>query len=183
MLQRAYRKDKEKQGTVIAFDPSLCAWGWVVMQGNTVLDSGCIKTGSENKVRRIRKGDDRIRRVNEINQILISLFQKYNVQHILTEQPHGSQNASAAVMIGMCTGIIQAFSDAFHISVEWFTEGDSKQALLGKRSAGKDETIRAITSHYKVKWTGKKYIDEAVADALSVYFCAQKTSDFLKFFQ
>ena len=170
--------------TILSCDPSLTAWGWIVLdtEGN-VIDQGCIKTAPSSKKLNIRKGDDRCRRVCEINQILLRIIKKHNVAFILSEQPHGSQSAVAAVMIGICLGIVQTLADALDIGVEWFSEGDCKKCLLGKRSAGKDETIQAIKKLYPgVPFTGTKYIDEAVADTMAVYHYGKMYSSMLRLF-
>ena len=166
---------------VLANDPSLTAWGWAIVNADgTVEKAGCIKTASENKVRRIRKGDDTVRRVSEINYILLELIRSNNVRMLLSELPHGSQNASAAVMMGIVTGIVQTIADTLELPVEWYSEGDAKKHLLHKRSATKNETITAISKIYTVPWRNVKYIDEAIADAMAVYHVAAYQSSILR---
>jgi len=169
---------------VLVNDPSICAWGWaVIAHGQRIIDSGCIKTTSETKKRRIRKGDDSVRRISEINETLLSIIRKYKVNYILSELPHGSQSASAAVMIGVVRGILQTMADCLSIGIEWYSEADAKRSVLGKNSASKDEMIGAISSIYpQVPWVKTKYIDEAVADAMAVYHAATKQSSVLKMF-
>ena len=169
---------------VLTNDPSITAWGWAVLNtSNTVLASGCIKTVPEYKKRRIRKGDDTVRRVSEINQCLLKVIKHYKVSYLLTELPHGSQNASAAVMIGIVTGIVQTLSDALEIGVEWYAEMDSKKCVLGKNSASKQEMIQAIDKLYVMEWKDIKYQDEAVADALAIHYTATKQSNVLQLFK
>src|SRR6056297_3054439 len=99
---------------ILTNDPSLTAWGWAIIDWqDNVIQTGCIKTKPDYKKKRIRKGDDTVRRLSEISQKLIKLINHYNVQYILSELPHGSQNANAAVMIGATTGIVQTLADAF----------------------------------------------------------------------
>lgn len=170
-----------QKGTILTNDPSLTGWGWAVLDyAGQVLDCGCIKTESESKARRIRKGDDRVRRISEINHALIDIIRSYNVKIILSELPHGSQTASAAVMIGITAGIAQTIADCFAMSIEWYSEGDAKKHLLNKRSATKQEIINAIASHYDVTWFDVKYKDEAVADAMAIYHLAQEESSVIK---
>lgn len=171
-----------KNLTILTNDPSLTAWGWAVIRDNKILNTGCIKTAPEQKKRRIRKGDDNTRRVSEIVKELLDLIKIYGVNYILSELPHGSQNASAAVMIGMTIGIIQTIADSKDLPVEWYSEGDAKKCLLGKRSSTKDETIEAITDNYNIKFTGIKYKDEAIADAMAIYHVALLQSSTLKLF-
>ena len=178
---RERKKTSNTEFKVLANDPSMTAWGWCVVDAKTnfIYSAGCIKTNSENKVRRIRKGDDTIRRIQEINHQLIHIIKVYNIKFIVSELPHGSQNASAAVMLGLVTGTIQTMADVLEIPIDWYSEADAKKHLLNKRSATKKETIDAIDKIYKVNWTKVKYKDEAIADALAVYHVARSQSSIL----
>jgi Holliday junction resolvasome RuvABC endonuclease subunit len=178
-MERTIRK--MSQNIILTNDPSITAWGWGVLNDqNKVLAVGCIKTSPEQKKRRIRKGDDTVRRVSEVVQQLLNIIDKHKVNFLVSELPHGSQNAQAAVMIGIVTGIVQTMSDCLGIPVEWFSEGDAKKAVLNKRSATKTEMIKAIDKLYRVPWANTKYIDEAVADSLAVHYVASKQSSTLK---
>jgi Holliday junction resolvasome RuvABC endonuclease subunit len=172
-----------KEFNILACDPSLTAWGYAVVdwEGN-VLDVGCIKTEPENKKRKIRKGDDSVRRVSEINNMLQSLIEQYHINYILTELPHGSQNASAARMIGYVVGMLQTWSDSLRIGIEWYSEDDVKKYLFNRRSVTKSEMINKIKTKIKVNWYNIKYKDEAIADALGVYLTALNQSSALKLF-
>lgn len=170
-----------QEPTILTNDPSFTAWGWAVLDvKGKVLATGCIKTEPEHKKLRTRVSDDRARRTAEIVRKLASVIEKYNVHCILTEAPHGSQNANAAVMIGIVLGIVQTMADLKSLPIEYYSEQDAKKALLGKKSATKNETIAAIGSVYNYSITGKKYIDEAVADALAIHYVANQQSPMLK---
>lgn len=170
-------------GNVLTNDPSMTAWGWAVIGFNgNIIDFGCIKTESQHKKQRIRKGDDTVRRCSEISRELIGIIRKYNVTYMLSELPHGSQNASAAQMIGMVVGVAQTISDCFNIGIEWYSEADSKKAVLKKISSTKTEMVTAICHLYKdFNKTGVKYKDEAIADALAIHHAAILNSSTLKF--
>ena len=104
-----------KPFTILTNDPSMTAWGWAVLgYDGKIIETGCIKTVTEGKKRRIRKSDETSQRICEINTILLRLIKRYNVNYILTESPHGSQNASAAVMIGVVAAIVQTISDCLN---------------------------------------------------------------------
>jgi Holliday junction resolvasome RuvABC endonuclease subunit len=177
-------KTQSERNNILTNDPSMTGWGWAVVtaQGK-VLDSGCIKTASGGKKRRIRKGDETVHRVGEINQKLLEVIKKYHISYMLSELPHGSQNASAAVMIGVVVGIAQTLSDALGIGIEFYSEGDSKKCALGKRAAEKIEMVNCMKTHYEGWYKGTKYIDEAVADALAVHYVASKESSILKLYK
>lgn len=168
--------------TILTNDPSFTAWGWAVINAKgRILKTGCIKTKTEGKKRRIRKGDETVQRTGEINSVLLGLIKEFNIGYLLTELPHGSQNASGAVMIGITIGVLKTLSDSLDIGIEWYSEGDSKKCALGKISSTKDEMIQAMKQHYGTSWIkGTKYIDEAVADALAIHHVAMKESGVLK---
>jgi len=170
---------------ILTNDPSMTGWGWVIVDAkkDKILEAGCIKTEPEHKKRRIRKSDDTTRRASEIVLQLLRVIRKHDVSYILTEAPHGSQNASAAIMIGLCAGLLQGITDTLGIGIEWYSEQDSKKSILHKRSATKQEMIDAIKEVYDVPWTGIKYRDEAIADALAVYYTACQLSSTLKLFK
>lgn len=177
-------KRTTKPLVILTNDPSITAWGYAVITSQeSVLDVGCIKTEAQHKVRRIRKGDDTARRICEINQHLLRIIDMFHVDYLLSELPHGSQSASAAVMIGITTGVAQTLSDALKIPIEWYSEGDAKKHLLGRISASKDEIRKEINKLYNVPWTGVKYKDEAIADAMAVYNAATFESSFLKYYR
>lgn len=170
-------------GAILTCDPSFTGWGWAVIGFNDeIIESGCIKTVPEAKKKRIRVGDDRVRRTSEITQSLLKTIRTYSIRYIVAELPHGSQNAKAAVMIGIVIGILQTLADTLKIGIEWYSEQDAKKALLGKKSAGKDDTIKAVVKQYDYKKTGTKYIDEAVCDAIQVYHVAKQQSPVIRYF-
>lgn len=179
-MSKELRVRTNKHLTILTNDPSLTAWGYAVIRNDVIIDCGCIKTAPEHKKTRIRKSDDTVRRISEINKVLLEKIGTYNVDFLLSEAPHGSQNASAAAMVGMVAGMIQTMSDVLKIPVEWYSEMDSKKFVLGKKSATKTEMINAIKSLYKVPWKRTKYIDEAIADAIAVYHTACGLSPTLK---
>jgi len=174
-------RTKRSNPAILACDPSFTGWGYAVMRGDAVHESGCIRTIPEAKKRRIREGDDRVRRTSEIIQVLLTLIKSHNIALIVSELPHGSQNAKAAIMMGVVVGIVQTLSDTLKIPVEWYSENDAKKALLGKISAAKQEVINAIDQEYQVDWTNTKYIDEALADSIAIYHVAKKQSPLIKY--
>ena len=179
---------RKKQETsvlrILTNDPSLTGWGWAVLdEHGKVFESGCIKTEPQSKKQRIRVGDDRTRRVTEINTVLLTMIRKWGVNYILSELPHGSQSAVSAIMIGITTGITQTIADAFNIPIEWYSEQDSKKLVLNKKSATKDEMLEIIKQLYPdVQWSKAGYINQAIADALAIHYCASKNSSILKFY-
>lgn len=171
--------------TILTNDPSFTAWGWSVISfDGTVVKTGCIKTEPEHKKLRIRKGDDNVRRINEIASTLNNIMNEYNVNYVLSELPHGSQNANAATMIGAVIGILESICVVKGLGVEWYAESDSKKMLLGKEAATKTEMVDAVLRKFpKLKISNTKYIREAVADSLAIYVVAEQQSNAIKLFK
>ena len=173
--------ERKKKPRILACDPSFTGWGWAVMQGGIIKASGVIVTKALAKKRKIREGDDLTRRVREMINELSRIIDRYGVTYIVSEQPHGSQNAKGAIMIGVVVGILESWSHLRNIPVEWYLEADSKKNLLGRNSATKQEVIDAVDGLFTVTWTGVQFRDEAVADALAIYNCAEINSPTIKF--
>lgn len=166
---------------ILANDPSFTAWGWVVLNHKgQILKQGCIKTKTEGKKRRIRKGDETVQRTGEINKVLLDVIKEYKISYIVTELVHGSQNAAGAIMIGITIGILRTISDTLNIGIEWYGENDAKKCALGRISSTKQEMIDAMDKIYNVNWFGVKYKDEAIADALAIHNVAMHESSTLK---
>lgn len=171
---------------VLTNDPSMVAWGWAILNiDGVVVDCGAIKTTPSPKKLNVRKGDDRIRRIKELNLELMRIMDKYQPSLILSEQPHGSQSASAALMIGITAGVMQTISDTYHTPIEWYMESEAKKAVSGKRSVGKDEMVVIIQGRYAASfqqnwWKQTKWENQAIADALAVYYAAVNQSELMK---
>lgn len=184
-MKKRKRADEAYSGpTILTNDPSFTAWGWAVLSldGKKIITTGCIVTEPKHKKLRIRKGDDNVRRINEIGCTLNQVIDKYNVQYVVSEQPHGSQNANAALMVGGTIGILETICVTRKIGNEWYSESDSKNELLGKDSGTKTEMINAVIHHFpNLKLPKAKYAQEAIADALAVYVVAEKQSTAIRF--
>jgi len=169
--------------TILSFDPSMTGWGYSVIDDKgLVLAGGIVKTEPSPKVMRIRKADDKVRRIEEINAVLIPLIAEHSIKLIISELPHGSQSASAAIMLGIVAGIAQTIADCFRIPIEWYSEGDVKSFLFHRQSVTKTEMREyMLKKHPEAPWTGIGYRDEAVADSLGIYAVAYSKSNFIKF--
>lgn len=172
-----------KEFNILACDPSLAAWGYAVidLEGN-ILDADCIKTKKENKKRGIFKGDDNVRRIDELLDVFMQIIENYHINYIVSELQHGSQNSSAAIGIGATTAILQTISRCNKIGIEWFYERDIKKFLFNRESVTKTEMIEKIKTKLNVNWCNIKYKNEAIADALGIYLTALDKSSALKLF-
>ena len=170
---------------ILTNDPSLTAWGWAVVELETdlIVATGCARTSPSAKKLRIRKGDDRVRRISEIANELNVALHEYKVKYIVSELPHGSQSYNGAIMVGLVLGLLVGLGEGNGIPVEWYSEADAKKSLGLHSPVSKASVVKAIDSKYMIPWSGVKYQDEAIADAMAVYHCATKNSMFFKYFK
>lgn len=182
--QRIKNEDKTNSFTVLTNDPSLTAWGYAVIRlpEEEILCVGCIETEPQAKVNRIRQGDDRVRRIHELNIILLDVIDKYKVNYIIAELPHGSQNAAAATMVGMAADKVQTIGDCLKISVEWYSENDAKKHAVGKKKITKDDMVNLMQEIYPFKDDGSKKRNSGIADSLAVYHVAKAYSPMIQFY-
>jgi Holliday junction resolvasome RuvABC endonuclease subunit len=171
-----------KPRNILTNDPSLTAWGWaVVTTDGFVLCADCIKTEPSPAVKKLRKADDRVRRIGELARELKRIIDRYKVVYIISELPHGSQNASAAFALGACAAVVQTISEWSGLGVEWYSEADAKKAVSGKRSVAKEDMVTLMEEKYNTTLFGVKWKDQGVADALAVHYVAMQESPTLKF--
>jgi len=173
------RTKNRHDNLILANDPSITAWGWsVVTPDGVVVDSGIIKTKRSDKKLRIRAGDDRTRRIREINTVIINLIVKYNPKLIVGELPHGSQSASAAISLGVTTAILETVSYCYNKPIEWYSEGDAKVAVFGKGMGNVSKTNMVYAIDKKTNWSasGVKSDDEGIADSIAVFMAAKNVS-------
>ena len=167
---------------VLTNDPSFTAWGWSVLdQLGNVVDVGCIKTTPTDAKLRIRKGDDRVRRVGELALEIQKIIKKYNIKYLISELPHGSQNAQAAFLLGAAAAILQTISVFTGISIDWYSEADAKKSVTTEKGISKDRMVQIIAGLYDVQWTNTKWRDRGIADSLAIYHVAKQESAVLKF--
>jgi len=172
---------KLKDKCVLCIDPSFAALGYAVIEprGDYIIASGCIKTVSKRNVRKERAGDDRVRRIRIINTGLNALLDRYNIIHIVSDLPYGSQHASSAWALGCVVGLVQTIADCWKLSIDWYYEKEAKEYIRVPRNASKEVIGNKMKKRYGggEGWmTGVKSTDQAVADALLAYTLATHAS-------
>ena len=162
--------------TVLALDPSKTATGWVLIRGGKIIDYGCYKFNSRIEKSKA-KGSVIIKKFWEFNlgyyQFLNQLIRENWVTEICAEFPHGTQSYSAAVALTTVKDIISMFElHSPNVPVYFYTEGECKKCYFGRaKGVEKTDTVQAMAARFDgFKPTGVAYVDQAVADALLVYY-------------
>jgi len=154
---------------ILALDIAFKNTGWALLEKAKLIKYGTIRT--EKSTRKTTSvSNDKADRAAHIASELMVLIQENKVQGIVAELPSGSQNASAANLLGWASGVVVAVATCGSIPCEWISQGDSKKASLGVRAATKEATMEWATQEYSyITFPSAKCHFEHVADALSAY--------------
>lgn len=143
--------------------------GWAMLDKGVIVDYGTIRT-EKTKKKNVLVSDDKATRAATIALELHDIINKYNPGGIVGELPSGSQNASAANLLGWASGIVVGLAAYHNLPCEWISEGDSKKAALGVRSATKESMMTwAAETFPNIKFPAAKCHFEHVADSLGAY--------------
>jgi Holliday junction resolvasome RuvABC endonuclease subunit len=154
---------------ILALDIAFANLGWVVMDGGVPIAHGTIRS-AKTKKKNVRVSDDFAFRCGEIGSELIGIIEKYQPHGVIGELPHGSQSAIAAKSLGAASGIVAGVVSCNGLPIEYISEGDSKKAALGVRSASKEDAMDWCRGKYPdIKWPKAKCVFEHIADAVMAY--------------
>jgi Holliday junction resolvasome RuvABC endonuclease subunit len=118
---------------------------------------------------------DRVRRIKLVTKKLEELINKYDIQHVITELPSGTQSASAASLIGSAIGLFVASVTLMDIKTDYVTPHQVKMATVGLKDATKFEMMSKVKELYPdVKFPTQSYKFEHIADAVGVKLAYDK---------
>jgi Holliday junction resolvasome RuvABC endonuclease subunit len=174
---------------ILSFDPSITEFGLAIINSDTIIDAECIKTNPGHSEHNITKSRDKARRASKIVKRILDVLCHHRIKTIVSELPQGSQSAPAADCLGMARSIVQTIADCYSKQIIWVKQHDSKMTMVGKSDAEKHEMIDAVDNSDinfpelgdpkdGAPWTGIKYRDEAIADAVAVYITAKNHEDY-----
>jgi Holliday junction resolvasome RuvABC endonuclease subunit len=154
---------------ILALDLAFANTGWAILEKGKLIKFGTIKT-EKTKVKNTLVSDDRATRATHLAQELVHLIQGNDIKAIVGELPSGSQNATAANLLGWAGGVAVAVATCHKLPCEWISQGDSKKITLGVRSATKEAMMEWATGAYPdTVFPSAKCNFEHVADSLSAY--------------
>jgi Holliday junction resolvasome RuvABC endonuclease subunit len=154
---------------ILALDIAFSNLGWSVINKGEIIDYGTIRT-EKDKRKSVKVSDDKAVRAAFIAQELDAIIKRHGVQGIVGELPSGSQNAAASNLLGWAAGIVVGVAACNNLPCEWISEGDSKKAAIGRRTATKDEMMAwAAAAFPRTNFPKQKCHFEHVADSLAAY--------------
>lgn len=154
---------------ILALDIAFKNLGWSVLHQGKIIDFGTIRT-EKSKKKNTLVSDDKATRGTSMAEELNAIIHKHKPAGIVGELPSGSQNASAANLLGWAAGIVIGVATCHKLPCEWISQGDSKKAALGVRSATKEATMEWATQEFPdTEFPSAKCNFEHVADSLAAY--------------
>lgn len=151
---------------IITLDIAFKNTGWAAIHDGKIVEFGTIRT-TKTKKKGTLVSDDRASRAMHLAEELHTIINKHKPSGIVGELPSGSQNATAANLLGWAGGVVIGVATCHNLPCEWISEGDSKLAALGKRSATKEDCMAWTAKAYPhIEFPKAKCHFEHVSDAL-----------------
>lgn len=156
---------------VLAGDPSLTAFGYVVYNESTkvILEMGCLKTAKEKGA--VTKSDQN--RLTFIAQELVRLISEHNVDQIVVEIPIGAKSFNAAKALFSIRALIIGVAVAQQVDIQTLGAKNIKEFLVGDKNADKELVFSEVVKSFpQIKEPVSKMTKEkrmAISDAIAVY--------------
>jgi len=115
---------------ILGIDPGLANLGWAVMNGEELVEYGCIETKAGLKAEV---------RLDDIYSQVKKLIEKYNIDCVAMESLYFAKNAKSAIKVAEVMGVIKLCSKKCGVGVEEYTPLQIKVALTGYGRASKDQ--------------------------------------------
>ncbi len=153
--------NKKSSEIVVGFDPGLAITGYGVIQGDTVLEYGVLRTPAKQTA-----GD----RLALLYQQLQDLLSRYPITHAGCEKLYFAKNVTTAFDVGQARGVVVLSLAQRHIPLMEFTPLQIKQNLTGYGRADKHQIQYMVQSVFHLAKLPKP--DDA-ADALAIALTTQ----------
>lgn len=136
----------------------------------TIIGYGAIKLNKPKRgPRKKSRAADRIAGIEHMLSSLQHIVDNYNVNQMLVEWPGGTQSATAATALSICSAMLFSLATLRKLDFFFITPQGMKKALTGNRNAEKAEIATAVHDYYgERKWARTKNEREAIVDALGI---------------
>lgn len=146
---------------VLGLDPGFSAIGWAAVEvrdperaGLVVHSAGVFETKADPRKRLVLRSDDNLRRTREIahwlrdNVVFLRSHARLPLVAICAESFSPPRSASVAAKVAMTWGAVGALSATMNLPIVQCTPQGLKKAIVGKRSASKEEIISALDRRF-----------------------------------
>lgn len=176
---------------LLVLDIGFANMGWLVFHKKEIIDCGVVTTEKTQK-KGTRVADDHAFRSIVLAKGLYDIIESNGIEGIIGELPSGgAQSAKAMGFMMSAISVVAAVGTLWNLPMEWATPTEVKKALVGHRSASKEQMMAKAGEKFGFRFEGghwhfkdKKFIKgqfEHIADATGVYI-ALKNDNLVKMF-
>ncbi len=144
---------------ILGIDPGLANTGWAVVEGEKLIDYGCIETSDKlNKVERL----------GVISDSLEKIMKDYKIKIMALENLFFAKNVKSAMKVAEAIGVIKVLGFRCKIEVFEYTPLQIKSTLVGYGKAEKSQVELMVRNALNLKKNIKpSHAADAVAVALT----------------
>jgi len=141
---------------ILGIDPGLANLGWAVMDGENLIDYGCIETKSG------LKSEVRLKFIfKEVKNII----EKHQIGEVVMESLYFAKNAKSALKVAEVMGVIKICAGNNGVGVKEYTPLQIKTSLVGYGRAEKFQVEEMVGRLLNLK---KKISPSHASDAVAV---------------
>ena len=134
---------------LICIDPGFSMMGWSVLDHPgpgeyRLVAAGVWETEKSDKKTAVGASSDNMRRARELSRDLSLAIAQYQPRVLCHESQSYPRDSSTAAKLGQCFGVIAAAAEAFDLPIVEIAPMSVKRAVVGLRTATKDEVIGAV---------------------------------------
>jgi len=144
---------------ILGIDPGLANTGWSVVEGEKLVDYGCIETSDKL---------NKIERLGMISDSLEKIIEDYKIKTMALENLFFAKNVRSAMKVAEAIGVIKVLGCRCGIEVFEYTPLQIKSTLVGYGSAEKSQVEMMVRNALNLKKNIKpSHAADAVAVALT----------------
>lgn len=171
MMARAQRGHM-LSSIVVGVDPGFAALGLAAVDitpgVERIIEASVIRTEKSHRKLDVRASDDNVRRATELSAGMCVFCSRFRPIALACEAQSWPRNAGSSAKVGIAWGVVAAVGYRFGIPIVQVSPQQLKHAVVGKKTASKDEVIEAIERRFPaVSWPTPTSIIEHAADAVA----------------
>jgi crossover junction endodeoxyribonuclease RuvC len=157
---------------VLGVDPGFASLGLAAVElaGDVrPLEAWVVRTEPSSRKRAVRASEDNVRRCVELATALEAAVTRWKPVALAAETMSWPRNAGAAAKVALAWGVLVALAHRHGLPLVQASPPDVKRALLGRKSAAKEEMIAEVERRWpELELPSQVTLQEHAADAVAV---------------
>lgn len=168
---------------VMGIDPGFAAFGIAKVEVRPARDGGLdvlaletrvLRTAPSAKKAAVRSSEDLVRRCGELVLGIEAAVQDWKPLALAGETMSWPRDLRAATRVALAWGVIAAIASRYSLPVVQASPQDVKKALVGSKSASKEEIIGAVLARWPhLELPKQTTLHEHAADAAAVVYACR----------